>query len=119
MGIQKIGISSASAPGVRARIAVRADIAEQAAVHLVGAFRIAQPGVEIDTPAAAPAGSFETFYLQGFQRCLLQVRVSLYGMPGIDTEQMGLVAVPGIFIGPVVIPFLQMSVRADMIGPQA
>ena len=63
-------LSWRDATGVRALILVGTDIAQQAAVHLVGQFALTEPGIEIDAPAAAPSCRFKALYFQCFKRSL-------------------------------------------------
>ena len=74
VGVEKVRIGAAATTGVRALILVGTDIAQQAAVHLVGQFALTEPGIEIDAPAAAPSCRFKALYFQCF-KCSLRKRI--------------------------------------------
>ena len=78
MRIQQIGIGASAAAGVFTLVLVGADIAKEAAVHLVRAFSVAETCVEVDPPAAAPSCGLEALDFEG-----LECGVAEFG-PGCD-----------------------------------
>ena len=117
MGVEEVRISSAAAPGVIALVIVGAHVAEEPAVHLVGVLPVAQAGVEVNAPAAAPAGGLEAPDFQGLQSGI--GKRSRYDLvTGIGADEVRLVAVQGFRIGPVMVPFLEFAHMVDLVGTE-
>ena len=118
MGVEEIGIGAAALAEIIARVVIWADITEQSPVHPVSVLPVPQAGIEIDPPAAAPAGRLESLDFQCLGASLPQI-LALYRGTGIQAYQMGLVPVLRIRVRPVVIPLLECTVRPDLIRAQA
>ena len=100
-------------------VVVGADIAQELAVYVVRILGIAKARVEVDTPSCAPACGSVSFELQcpgcSLVDVLAAVYTILYGMARVYSEEVALMAVVGVFILPVVVPFLQVALSAYLV----
>ena len=114
MCIEKIGIS-ASTPMLSV-----IHITEQHTVDTVGLIPVMEPGPEIDSPAGGPAGGRTVPKFERALGCSGQFRSSLRSyMPSrVETDQMGLMPVMRVGILPVIIPFLEISLMANLVRPE-
>ena len=120
MSVEEIRVR-ATAPDVIGLYPVGQYVMQQFPVHLVGVVAVPQPRPQVNPPAFRPARRFIAFDLQRFAARLCQfgraVRPDV--VAGIQPEQMRLMPVFGINVFPVVIPFLQITGRSNLLRIQA
>ena len=79
-----------------------------------------ESGPQADSPSSAPSSAVVAFYLQCLGTGIGQKGCMIWGDvgAGIESDKMRLMAVLGVEVAPVIVPFLQMSVLADGVGMQ-
>lgn len=118
MGVKQVGVGASTSPCITSVVTVRTYIFEQSAEQAVGSLAVKQTGVEICAPAGAPSGGVVPFQFQSFGRGGTQIGI----LPGGDvtareySEQMRLVAVGRLVVIPIVVPFLEVSTLAYLVG---
>ena len=87
---------------------------------MIGILGIMQSSIEIDAPTRTPTCSLVTFQFEGLggstMDVLFRVHTIIDVMSRIDTKEVALVTMVGVFIFPIIEPLLQIPLLAYLVG---
>ena len=119
MGIKEVRIG-ATAAVLAVLVNFRAYVGEQLAVYLVSFVGTMQTSPKIDSPACTPTGGVIALDFQslGCGSCKFRSLIYRNLVERIESEQVRLVSMMPILVVPIVIPFQQIALLADVVRAQ-
>ena len=130
MRVKEVGIGSPASPAVRTVVGIGRDVGQQLSVKVVRPLSLVQTRPKIDTPTRTPSRCLVPFELQRASSRPQQRRIPLAERiagpschtsqmtPRIQAYQVGLMAVTGIPVVPVVVPLVEITSTSDRVGMQ-